>query len=165
MARVRSCSPTFRCEGALDETVPSAYNFVEVWCAISDDVSEGAYQKQTITPENTMGYLMEPSHLWSCSWFNLQLEAGPASLTINKYTCQSAHDPVEPNQTLLNECAEPTEDITFTLEGEAGTASASTGEGGSPATIQFSELEPGLYLLTEEIPGQRAARLCHRVPE
>ena len=47
----------------------------------------------------------------------------------------SAHDPVEPNQTLLNECAEPTEDITFTLEGEAGTASASTGEGGSPATI------------------------------
>ncbi|MGD9713145.1 MAG: collagen binding domain-containing protein, partial [Thermomicrobiales bacterium] len=139
-------------EGTLGEQVPQQYNWVEVYCAIADDVAAGPYQGQNITSSNLMGYLMEPSQVWSCSWFNLQVDPGPASLTINKYTCQSAHDPVEPNQTLANECAEPTEDITFTLENDATSMSASTGTGGAPATISFSELEPGTYLLTEDIP-------------
>ncbi|CAN5669054.1 hypothetical protein BH23CHL4_BH23CHL4_27010 [soil metagenome] len=135
-------------QGTLAEQVPQGYNWVEVYCSIDD----GQYQAQNISAQNVMGYEMESGQFWSCSWFNLTLEAGPASLTINKYTCQTAHDPIEPNQTLANECAEPTEDITFTLAGGAGAASASTGEGGAPATIRFSELEPGTYLLTEEIP-------------
>lgn len=139
-------------EGSLDESVPNQFNWVEVYCAIADDVAAGPYQPQHITAQNQMGYLMEPSQVWSCSWFNLALDPGPASLTINKYTCQSAHDPIEPNQTLLNECGEPTEDITFTLENDATTLSASTGTGGAPATIAFSDLDPGTYLLTEEIP-------------
>jgi hypothetical protein len=143
-------------EGTLGESVPAGYNWVEVYCSIADDVAEGPYQGQNITAQNVMGYLMEPSQAWRCSWFNLTLEAGPASLTINKFTCQSAHDPIDPNQTLINECAEPTEDILFSLEGTfegaSGPLSASTGTGGAPATIRFTELEPGTYRLTEEIP-------------
>jgi hypothetical protein len=135
--------------GTLAEQVPQGYNWVEVYCSIDD----GQYQAQNISAQNVMGYEMQGSQVWRCSWFNLTLEAGPASLTINKFTCQSAHDPIDPNQTLANECAEPTEDITFTLSNDAGSsASASTGEGGAPATILFSELEPGTYLLTEEMP-------------
>ena len=134
--------------GTLAEQVPQGYNWIEVYCSIDD----GQYQGQNISAQNAMGYTMEASQVWQCSWFNLTLEAGPASLTINKFTCQTAHDPIEPNQTLAAECAEPTEDITFTLASDATSLSASTGEGGSPATIQFSELEPGTYLLTEEIP-------------
>jgi hypothetical protein len=136
-------------QGTLAEQVPQAYNWVEVFCSIDD----GPYQAANITAQNVMGYQMEASQVWRCSWFNLTLEAGPASLTINKFTCQTAHDPIEPNPTFMNECAEPTEDITFTLSNLAGSsASASTGTGGAPATIQFSDLEPGDYLLTEAMP-------------
>ncbi|MBX3068915.1 MAG: hypothetical protein KF883_00305 [Thermomicrobiales bacterium] len=145
-------------EGSLDEQVPSQFNYVEVFCAISDDVAAGPYQAQNITAQNVMGYLMEPSQVWSCSWFNLTLEAGPASLTINKYTCQPLHDPVEPLQTLANECAEPNDDVTFTLEavdlpeGASAGMGASTGPQPGPASVEFADLEAGRYVLTEEIP-------------
>ena len=76
-------------EGSLAEQVPQQYNWVEVYCAIADDVAAGPYQPQNITSQNQMGYLMEPTQVWSCSWFNLAIDPGPASLTINKYTCQT----------------------------------------------------------------------------
>lgn len=145
-------------EGSLDEQVPQQFNWVEVYCAIADDIAAGPYQSQNITAQNEMGYLMEPSQVWSCSWFNLTLEAGPASLTINKFTCQSAHDPVEPLQTLINECAEPNQDVEFTLEsldlpdGQGSGAGASTGTGPGPSSVEFTDLEAGRYLLTEQIP-------------
>lgn len=75
----------------------------------------------------------------------------PASLTINVYTCDAHHDPIDPNQTLLNECNLGTADLPFTLESipSSGTpAMASTGAGGHPATIGFSQLPPGEYRLT-----------------
>lgn len=139
-------------EGTLKEGVPSGISLVIAYCRVSDDVAQGQYQKMTLTPNNVMGYLMEPSQVWDCAWFNIQAEAGPASLTINKYTCDALHDPIEPNQTLINECNLGTEDITFTLEAQGSTASASTGVGGKPATIVFSDLAAGTYLLTEQIP-------------
>lgn len=76
----------------------------------------------------------------------------PASLTINVYTCDDLHDPIDPNQTLANECALGTEDIPFTLEPiapQGGGMMASTGSGGTPATISFSELAPGQYRLSQ----------------
>lgn len=139
-------------EGTLKEGVPSGITLVVAYCRVSDDVAQGQYQQMTLTPNNSMGYLMEPSQVWDCAWFNIQAEAGPASLTINKYTCDALHDPIDPNQTLINECNIGTEDITFTLEAQGSTASASTGAGGKPATIVFSDLAAGTYLLTEQIP-------------
>ena len=79
----------------------------------------------------------------------------PASLTIDVYTCDSLHDPIDPNQTLINECALGTEDIPFTLEPVApqgGSMMASTGSGGTPATISFSELPSGQYRLSQDAP-------------
>lgn len=79
----------------------------------------------------------------------------PASLTINVYTCDQLHDPIDPNQTLANECALGTEDIPFTLEPiapQSGSMMASTGSGGSPATISFSQLASGRYRLSQETP-------------
>ncbi|MCA9860240.1 MAG: hypothetical protein KC438_10985, partial [Thermomicrobiales bacterium] len=38
----------------------------------------------------------------------------PASLTIEVYTCDSLNDPIEPNQTLIDECNLGTDDISFT---------------------------------------------------
>ncbi len=83
----------------------------------------------------------------------------PASLTISVYTCDHLHDPIDPNQTLANECALGTEDIPFSLEPAApqgGSMIASTGSGGSPATIAFSNLSPGDYRLMQETPDSIA---------
>lgn len=80
----------------------------------------------------------------------------PASLTLNIYTCDQLHDPVDPNQTFANECALGTEDLPFTLEPlapQGGRMMASTGTGGSPSTISFSQLPSGLYRLSQEAPA------------
>lgn len=80
----------------------------------------------------------------------------PASLTINVYTCDDLHDPIDPNQTLVNECALSTDDIAFTLEPSSpsnGSMSASTGSGGAPATIAFTQLTPGAYRLSQDTPA------------
>jgi hypothetical protein len=80
----------------------------------------------------------------------------PASVTINVHTCGDLHDPIDPNQTLANECALGTEDIAFTLEPiapQGGGMMASTGSGGSPATISFSQLAPGQFRLSQDTPG------------
>lgn len=82
-------------------------------------------------------------------------QSEPASLTLNVYTCDAHNDPIDPNQTLINECNLGTEDIDFTLEQiptQASGAGASTGTGGKPATISFSQLTPGDYRLTQETP-------------
>lgn len=139
-------------EGTVKESVPGGTWLVVAYCRVTDDVAQGAYQKVNLTSTNAMGYLMEPSQVWDCAWFNIPAEPGPASLTINKYTCDAAHDPIVPNQTLVNECNIGTEDITFTLEAQGSVASASTGVGGKPATIVFSDLAAGTYLLTEQMP-------------
>ncbi len=79
----------------------------------------------------------------------------PASLTINVYTCDDLHDLIDPNQTFANECALGTEDISFTLEPfapQSGSMSASTGSGGNPATISFSNLSAGDYRLVQQTP-------------
>jgi hypothetical protein len=139
-------------EGTVKEGVPSGISLVIAYCRVSDDIAQGNYQQMALTSDNSMAYVMEAGQVWDCTWFNIPAEAGPASLTINKYTCDALHDPVDPNQTLINECNLGTEDITFTLEAAGSTASASTGEGGKPATIVFSDLAAGTYLLTEQMP-------------
>lgn len=80
----------------------------------------------------------------------------PASLTISVYTCDAQHDPIDPNQTLVNECALGTEDIAFSLQpitSESGGMLASTGSGGSPSTISFSNLPSGDYRLAQATPN------------
>ena len=79
----------------------------------------------------------------------------PASLTINVYTCDDLHDPIDPNQTLVNECALGTDDVSFALDPlvpQIGDMMASTGTGGSPATVAFSNLVSGDYRLTQQAP-------------
>lgn len=79
-----------------------------------------------------------------------------ASLTIAVYTCDAHNDPIDPNQTLANECNLGTEDIAFSLEqvpSQASGASASTGAGGAPSTISFSQLVPGDYRLIQDTPA------------
>lgn len=79
-----------------------------------------------------------------------------ATLTIEVSTCSPGYDPIDPHETLVNPCNLGTEDIPFTLEplaGQAGSAMASTGTGGAPATISFSELAAGDYRLIQQTPA------------
>ncbi len=78
-----------------------------------------------------------------------------ASVTVNVYTCESRNDPIDPTESLAAQCTLGTEDIVFSLDaiGEKGAgASASTGTGGAPATIAFTDLAPGDYRLTQQTP-------------
>lgn len=82
-------------------------------------------------------------------------EDASASLTVNVYTCESRNDPIDPTESLVAQCTLGTDDITFTLDaiGSQGSgASASTGTGGAPATISFTDLTPGDYRLTQQTP-------------
>lgn len=82
-------------------------------------------------------------------------EDAPASLIVNVYTCESRNDPIDPTESLIAQCVLGTEDIVFSLESIPATgsgASASTGTGGAPATISFTDLTPGDYRLTQETP-------------
>lgn len=79
-----------------------------------------------------------------------------ASLTLDIYTCESRNDPIDPTESLIDQCRLGTEDIPFTLEkisSQDGSAMASTGTGGAPATISFTQLTPGDYRLTQQTPG------------
>lgn len=80
----------------------------------------------------------------------------PASLTLDIYTCESRNDPIDPTESLIDQCRLGTEDIPFTLEkisSQDGSAMASTGTGGAPATISFTQLTPGDYRLTQQTPA------------
>ena len=79
----------------------------------------------------------------------------PASVTIDVYTCESRNDPIDPTESLIDQCKLGTEDIMFSLDaiGAQGSgASASTGTGGAPSTISFTDLTPGDYRLTQQTP-------------
>ncbi len=141
-------------EFSLTEGIPAAFSDVRSFCStFPAGGAPGLYEEYAVDA-GRIDFSLDANESITCVWYNLPVtvDPAPASLTINVYTCQSLHDPIEPVQTLQAECNEPTEDILFTLGRDGSVASASTGEGGRPSTIQFSELEPGSYLLTEEIP-------------
>jgi hypothetical protein len=78
-----------------------------------------------------------------------------ASLIVNVYTCESRNDPIDPTESLIDQCTLGTEDIVFSLESipsNDGGASASTGTGGAPSSIAFTDLAPGDYRLTQATP-------------
>jgi hypothetical protein len=86
-------------------------------------------------------------------------EDASASLVVNVYTCESRNDPIDPTESLIDQCTLGTEDIVFSLESipsHGGGASASTGTGGAPATISFTDLTPGDYRLIQKTPDSIA---------
>ncbi len=80
-----------------------------------------------------------------------------ASLTINVFTCPAGFDEFEMAAELEIACVLPTDDLLFSLASEMSQVAASTGQGGAPATIVFSGLPAGSYLLTEAIPANLAS--------
>jgi len=76
----------------------------------------------------------------------------PAALILNKYTCPDGFDLFGENVDPYLDCDLGTDDIVFSLANDDSQLSASTGTGGKPSTISFSELTPGDYLLSEEMP-------------
>ena len=84
---------------------------------------------------------------------SVSAQTAPATLTIDVYTCSAGYDPIDPHETLIDPCNLGTEDIAFTLEPlgrQSGSAMASTGTGGAPATVAFSGLAAGDYRLTQQ---------------
>lgn len=75
-----------------------------------------------------------------------------ASLTLDIYTCAVTEDPMDLFSIDPNDCHLGTDDIPFTLAPisvQGGEMMASTGSGGRPATISFTQLVPGTYRLIQ----------------
>ena len=77
---------------------------------------------------------------------------GRAALTIDVFTCPAGFDQLDPSLDIETSCVLPTADILFSLVSNGSEVAASTGEGGRPATIQFSGLPAGDSLLIAEMP-------------
>ena len=139
---------------ALTESLPEGYGATRVYCTLYEITEgRGEYTEYDLV-ENSIQFSLETGESINCRWFNLPVtgDPGPASLVINKYTCPSGFDMLAPNADPMATCTVGTEDINFVLEGNSTELSASTGTAGAPATVQFSDLEASVYLLTEETP-------------
>lgn len=139
---------------ALTESLPEGYAETRVFCTLYEiEAGRGEYTEYDLV-DDTIQFSLETGESINCRWFNTPLtgDPGPASLTIEKYTCPAEFDVLAEMANPQTECTEGTDDINFTLEGDAGKLSASTGAGGAPAMVQFTDLESGVYLLTEETP-------------
>jgi hypothetical protein len=138
---------------ALTQDRPEEYTETRVYCTLYPIAEgRGEYTEYDIE-EGSIEFSLEAGESINCRWFNRSVsgDPGPASLTINKHTCPAEFDVLAEDADPAASCTLPTEDITFTLQGDTMQLSASTGSGGAPATISFGDLEAGTYLLSEQI--------------
>jgi hypothetical protein len=135
----------------LRETLPTGYIATRVFCSVN--IEGGGTINEMQLSQSSFPVSLGSGDVMDCAVFNLAgvVDAGPASLTINKYTCPAGFDVLAEGADPA-ECSLGTDDVNFLLDGDAGQLSASTGTGGAPATVKFSDLEAGVYLLTEETP-------------
>lgn len=148
---------------ALHEFLPDGYGNPRAYCTSVEVPSQASDWSEYQVSDAAVSLSIESGKRTACYWFNrvapaaqTVAPAGPASLTINKYTCEGGYVPFEEGADPVQDCDLGTEDINFTLDDGESAAQASTGEGGAPATIQFDQLNAGTYLLQEELPDDIA---------
>lgn len=155
----------------ITEETPAGYQPPRTACSIYPTGGTPANYQEFELANGAFAVTLNEGESIDCVWFNNRATAaptatpavtatatatataadpGPASITINKYTCPEGYDLFEPDADPAAECDLPTEDITFRL---SDGAAASTGTGGAPSTISFGNLQPGRYVVTEEQPG------------
>lgn len=137
----------------LSETLPSGYIATRAFCGLNLEHG-GGVAEMPLSQSAFAISLPQAGDVLDCVVFNLagEIDPGPSSLTIDKYTCPAGFDVLAEGANPQAECTLGTDDIIFDLRGENAQLSASTGTGGAPATVKFSDLEPGTYLLTEQTP-------------
>jgi hypothetical protein len=133
------------------EEMPEGYGEARVSCSHYPSFESPTEYQEFEVNENRIRVTIDPGYSLDCAWFNqlAQHDLGPASVTLNVYTCPEGYDPLARDAEPLTDCNLPTEDITFTLPDGA---SASTGTGGAPSTIIFSNLQAESYLVTAVLP-------------
>jgi hypothetical protein len=136
---------------ALTQEQPEDYNETRVYCTLYE-ITEGRGEYTEYDLEDgTIQFSLETGESINCRWFNrfVSGDPGPASLTIDKYTCPAEFDVFAADADPASACTLPTGGVTFGLGGAATQLSASTGTGGAPATVAFEQLEAGTYFLSE----------------
>jgi hypothetical protein len=81
--------------------------------------------------------------------------AGTGKLTVTKYTCPTGES-VDDYSDLSNDCTNATDGVTFTLNptGDGATQTAVSGSDGTTGRVRFTALDPGTYVLSEDVPGE-----------
>jgi hypothetical protein len=84
-----------------------------------------------------------------CDWFNIPFRTG--DITIYKWTCPPGYDLHAHGADPERDCTEPTDGVTFTLEGENYREESETGNPQLGAVF-WGDLDPGRYTVTETVP-------------
>jgi hypothetical protein len=80
-------------------------------------------------------------------------EPATATLIITKFTCEPSYDVHAAGADPVEDCPERTDNVLFLLAGEDVEEQGVTGED-ETGIVEFAELEPGGYLLTESFPEE-----------
>ncbi|MCC6790723.1 MAG: PT domain-containing protein [Thermomicrobiales bacterium] len=76
-------------------------------------------------------------------------------ITITKYTCPAGYES-DAYGDLSGDCTDKTDGVTFTVSPQSGGDAVSrvTGETSGPGRVRFTELEPDIYDVWEDVPGE-----------
>jgi hypothetical protein len=146
-------------EYQISEEPPAAWTDSVIWCwqGTYGNEQSRTYEKVD-SNENGFGWELGGYEYIDCYWYNLPRQRpvidpnAPATLTIVKYTCPEAYDPLALEADPDEDCDELTDDVTFGLIGaQNATIEAKTGDDGE-GTVTFKDLKAGSYLLHETYP-------------
>jgi len=134
----------------LQEYIPDPYGDPVVYCRINGGDWEQYPAGSGYIANETFGFSGDESdYSFECRWYNIP--AGPADLTIVRWNCPPAYNLYAWGADPAEDCTEATDGVTFTLGGPATEISAETGSAGD-GVVQFTDLEPGPYTVTETVP-------------
>lgn len=150
-------------EYRIAEEQPAAWTGSVIYCATGTyDGSLETYGLLDISG-NAFVWELGPNEYVDCYWFNLPRPRptidpnAPATLTIVKYTCPEAYDPLALEADPEEDCEDLTDGVEFSVIGaQNASLDGETGDDGE-GTVTFDDLRAGSYLLREEYPERTEA--------
>ncbi|MDQ3352096.1 MAG: prealbumin-like fold domain-containing protein, partial [Actinomycetota bacterium] len=135
---------------SIQEYLPPEYGEPVVFCGVVSS-SGGPLDAAAKLVESKGGYVETsfdyPNTRYVCYWYNIP--GGPGEIIVHKYTCPPGYDLHAANADPRVDCTENARGISFTLAGAAANIEDTTGDDG---TVQFDDLAPGPYTVTEAVP-------------
>jgi len=143
---------------SIKELQPAVFQGSAVFCASGDQSGNDGNYQFVDTSNNTLPWSLEASEYLDCYWYNLPKPVAtidpnaPATLTIIKFTCPEAYDPLAQGADPEDDCGDPVDGIAFSVIGNNNASlDGKTGDDGD-GTVTFKDLKAGNYLLQETYP-------------
>ena len=143
---------------SVQELQPAVFSGSAVFCTVGDSTGNDGSYEFVDTSSNTLDWSLDVGEYLDCYWYNLPRPVAtidpnaPATLTIVKFTCPEAYDPLATGADPSDDCGDPVDGITFSVIGNNNASlDGETGDDGD-GTVTFDDLKAGNYLLQETYP-------------